>query len=170
MLSGHHHALAHGSNVFQTTAGQHVHTSAHIVLTHRLRQHLTCSYYHRTTFLQLNTITFLLPFPNVFFPSELSGSRRNDSNSMSTFLFENILPINRCSRLHPFCNLPNCCIRSPIMFSDFPKPRKFGTNRDATKTRRVLWAEIEILVALLFHPCGSLNTGNFVLISFGTCI
>ena len=54
--------------------------------------------YYQTTFLQLNTITFLLPFPNAFIPSELSGSRRNDSNSMSTFL-ENILPINCCSRL-----------------------------------------------------------------------
>ena len=89
---------------------------------------------------------------------------------MYTFLFENIMPINRCNRLQkvldpPFCNLPNC--RSPITFYPKDAPRKFGTNRDATKTRRVLWAEIEILVTLLFHP---LNTGNFALIFFGTRI
>ena len=29
------------------------------------------AYYHRTTFLQLNIITFLLPFPNTFISSEL---------------------------------------------------------------------------------------------------
>ena len=67
-------------------------------------------YYHRATFLQLNTITFLLPFPNPFIPSEPSGSRRNDSNSQSAFLFEDILPIIRCNSLQkvldwPFCNL-----------------------------------------------------------------
>ena len=50
------------------------------------------------------------------------------------------------------------------LFEVFPR-RKFGTNRDATKTRCVLWVEIEILVALLFHPWRPLNTGNFALIS-----
>ena len=132
-------------------------------------------YYHQTTFLQLNTITFLLPFPDVFIPLELLGSRRNESNCMSTFLFEEILPISCCCRLQkvldpPFCNLPNCRIQNPIMFTPRDTPCKFRTNRDVTKTRRVLWVEIEILVALLFHPRRSLNTGNFALISLGTRI
>ena len=129
-------------------------------------------YYHRSTFFQLNTITFLLPFPNVFFPLELSGSRRNDSNSMSTFLFEDILLIVVMQKVldTPFCNLPKCCIQSPITLSPRDAPCKFGTNRDATKTRHILWAEIEILVALLFHPRRSLNTGNFALISLRTRI
>ena len=67
-------------------------------------------YYHWTTFLQLNTIRFLLPLPHPFIPSELSGSRRNESKSMSAFLFEDILPIICCNGLQnvldpPFCNL-----------------------------------------------------------------
>ena len=67
-------------------------------------------YYHRTTFLQLNTIRFILTFPHPFIPSELSGSRRNESVYMSAFLFEDILPIIRCNSMQkvldwPFCNL-----------------------------------------------------------------
>ena len=66
-------------------------------------------YYHRTTFLQLNTIRFLLPFPHPFIPSELSGFRGNEFVSMSQFLFEDILPIIRCNSMQkvldwPFCN------------------------------------------------------------------
>jgi hypothetical protein len=51
------------------------------------------AYYHRTTFLQLNTITFLLLFPNPFIPSELSGSERNDSNSMYAFYLKTFCPL-----------------------------------------------------------------------------
>src|ERR1700677_3061001 len=78
-------------------------------------------YYHQATFLQLNTITFLLPFPNPFIPSEPSGSRINDSNSMSAFLFEDILPIICCNSLQKvlvfaICgNAPSRRIQSPTM-------------------------------------------------------
>ena len=57
------------------------------------------TYYHRTTFLQFNTIRFLLPFPHPFIPSELSGSWRNESVSMSAFLFKDILPIIHCNSM-----------------------------------------------------------------------
>ena len=40
-----------------------------------------------------------LPFLHPFIPSELSGSRRNESVSMSAFLFEDILPIIRCNSM-----------------------------------------------------------------------
>ena len=71
------------------------------------------TYYHRTTFLQLNTIRFILTFPHPFIPSELSGSRRNESVSMSAFLFKDILPIIHCNSMQkvldwPFCNLWQC--------------------------------------------------------------
>jgi len=50
-------------------------------------------------FLQLNTIRFLLPFLHPFIPSELLGFRRNESMSMSQFLFEDILPIIHCNSM-----------------------------------------------------------------------
>ena len=67
------------------------------------------TYYHQTTFLQLNTIRFLLSFPHPFTPSELSGFRRNQSIPMSQFSFEDILLITRCNSMQkvldwPFCN------------------------------------------------------------------
>ena len=134
-------------------------------------------YYRWTTFLQLNTITFLLPFPNPFIHSELSGSRRNDFNSMYAFLFEDIPPIIHCNRpqkvLHlPFCNLPNCWTAKFKVQPCITKRghARFGTYRDTTKIRRVLWAEIEIVVALLFPPRRSRSTSNFVLISLRTRI
>jgi|SRR5882762_9153036 len=42
--------------------------------------------------IELNTIIFLLPFPNPFIPSELSGSRKNDSNSMCAFYLRRFCP------------------------------------------------------------------------------
>ena len=99
------------------------------------------TYYHRTTFLQLNTIRFLLPFPHPFIPSELSGSWRNESVSMSAFLFEDILPIIRCNSMQkvldwPFCNLWQHA-EPPNSKSDSTLPK---TIRVKPKQRRVLRA------------------------------
>ena len=77
--------------------------SVHTEIWHKAlsRGQFVCTgmYYHRTTFLQLNTIRFLLPFPHPFIPSELSGFGRNESMYMSQFLFEDILPITRCNNM-----------------------------------------------------------------------
>jgi len=50
-------------------------------------------YYHRSTFLQLNTIRFLLCCPLHLIPLDILGSRRNNYNSVFAFLFEDIPPI-----------------------------------------------------------------------------
>ena len=65
-------------------------------------------YYHRATFLQLNTIGFLLPFPHPSIPSELSGYRGNESLSVSEILFEDILPIIHCNSMQKVLNWPFC--------------------------------------------------------------
>ena len=71
----------------------HIKNTRDIIGTEMLRYGFGCagesrlSYYHQSTFLQLNTIRFLLPFPLHLIPSDISGSRRNDCNSVSAFLF-----------------------------------------------------------------------------------
>ena len=85
---------------------------------HVIDQCLDEAYYHRATFLQLNTIDFLLLFPHPSVPSEISGSWGNIFEPMSAFLSGDIVPIIHCNRLQrvldlPFCNLPNCQIQSP---------------------------------------------------------
>jgi len=138
-------------------------------------------YYHRATFLQLNTITFLLPFPNPFIPSEPSGSRRNDSNSKSEFLFEDILPIIRCNSLQkvldwPFCNLWQRA-EPPNSKSDdaIPKRRRVVSGWNRNKTRfgclwsgdwKFLWRQR----VLLLPRQRSSSSRKFALISLGTHI
>ena len=86
----------HSMAIFLWTRA-HVNTIILLALPVYTSLNWSLSYYHRTTFLQLNTIGFLLHFPYSLIPSDLSGSWRNDSNFVSAFLFVDIPPIICCN-------------------------------------------------------------------------
>ena len=139
------------------------------------------AYYHRTTFLQLNTFWFLLHFPNPLILSELPGSGRNDSKFMFEFLFEDILPIIRCNSMQkvldwPFCNLWQHA-EPPNSKSDNSLPKNVASRSVETETKtrfarlwsgewKFLWRQR----VMLLHPRRSSSSDNFALMSLGTHI
>ena len=80
-------------------------------------------------------LKFLLHFPHPFISSELSGFRGNDSKSMSTFLFENILPIIHCSSLQKVLNWHFCKFVAMCWAAKF-KVQQYTTNK---KLHHISW-------------------------------
>lgn len=83
-------------NSFSTTSATTADTQTGVKFS-ALTGNFSRIYYHRSTFLQLTTIDFLLLFPHPSTSSELSESRGNGSKVMSGFfLQENMFSI-RCN-------------------------------------------------------------------------